>query len=100
LLAFDDGRFDRTERSEQQGNRTGPGICRLWQETGPPLRYMEHDRAALEQRNIAFFVGRDLSEGLTRQMRRLLHLPERNELDPIWLIHFLQRPAHRHVAGQ
>ena len=34
---------------------------------------VEDDRAGLEQREIAFLIGRDLAERMQRQMRGLLH---------------------------
>ena len=61
---------------------------------------MKHDRAGFEQDEIAFFIGRDLPEGMTRAMRGLLHFGEREQADVIRLADFLQRPAHPHVARQ
>ena len=37
------------------------------------LRDMKHDRPGLEQREIAFLIGRNLPERMERQMRGFLH---------------------------
>src|SRR3954462_1724357 len=61
---------------------------------------MEHDRARLEQAEIAFFVGRNLPERMKRQMRGLLHRLERNKTNLVRLAHFFQRPANARIARQ
>lgn len=64
------------------------------------LRDMEDDRARLQQDQMALFRSRDLSERMQREMRMLLHRPERNEPYLIRLAHLLKRPAHPHIARQ
>ncbi len=64
------------------------------------LRDMEHDRARLEQGEIAFFIGRNLPERMKRKMRGFLHLTERNKTNIVRLAHFFKRPANAHVARQ
>src|SRR5262249_5036462 len=59
---------------------------------------MEHDGPRLEQGEIAFFIGRNLSERMKRSMRRFLHLTERNKTNVVKLAHFFERPANAHVA--
>src|SRR4051812_8421317 len=61
---------------------------------------MQHDRARLEQREIAFLIGWNLPERTERAMRRLLHLAERDKTNVIRLAHFLERPANAHVTRQ
>ena len=67
---------------------------------GMALGDVEHDRAGFEQGEIAFLIGRDLPERMKRAMRGLLHLRERHQADVVGLAHFLERPAHAHVARQ
>ena len=62
------------------------------------LRDMQHDRPRLEQSEIAFLIGRNLSERMQRSMRGFLHLAERNKPNVVRLAHFLERPANAHVA--
>src|SRR5215212_11068359 len=64
------------------------------------LRDVEHDRPRLEQGEIAFFVGRNLPERMKRQMRGLLHRPERNKANLVRLAYFLQRPANPRITRQ
>jgi hypothetical protein len=45
------------------------GIRIVWQQTTMALRDMEHDRPRLEEDEIAFFIGRNLSERVKRTMR-------------------------------
>jgi hypothetical protein len=64
------------------------------------LGNMKHDRARLEQDEIAFFISRYLAERLQRAMRRLLQRAERPQTNLVGLACFLQRPANRHVPPQ
>ncbi len=61
---------------------------------------MQHDRTRLEQSEIAFFIGRNLSERMKREMRGLFYLGERNETNVVRLPDFFERPANAHVARQ
>ena len=64
------------------------------------LRDVQYDRAGFEQGETVFFVSRDLSERVTREMRGLFHLFERHEPNVVNLSDFFERPADRHVARQ
>src|ERR671914_3039639 len=64
------------------------------------LGYMEDDRASLEQGEIAFLIGRDLTERMKRQMRGFLHRTERNKANLVGLARFFERPANARVARQ
>ena len=61
---------------------------------------VEDDRPCLEQDEIGFLVGRNLTERVERQMRGLLHRSKRNRPDFIGLAHFLERPANARIARQ
>ena len=61
---------------------------------------VEQDRACFEEGDLAFFIGRDLTEGIEGEMSRLLHLGAGQEADFIRPADFLQRPANSHVTGQ
>src|SRR4029453_5963299 len=61
---------------------------------------MEYDRPRLEQREIAFFVGRNLTERMKLTMRGFLHLTEREKSNVVRLAHFFKRPANAHVTRQ
>ena len=61
---------------------------------------MEHERACLEQGEIAFLVGRNLTERMQRQMRRFLHRSKRNQANPVGLAHFFKRPANARITRQ
>ena len=61
---------------------------------------MEHDRAGLEQGEIAFFIGWNLPERMKREMGGFLHRGERNKANVVGLAHFFERPANAHVARQ
>src|SRR5215472_17623657 len=65
-----------------------------------PVRDVENDAARLEQGEIAFFVSRDLSERMNRQMCGFLQFAERNETNVVRLADFFQRPANLHIARQ
>src|SRR6476660_7345279 len=64
------------------------------------LRYMKYDRPRLEEGEIAFFVGWNLTERMKRTMRGFLHLTERKKSNVIRLAHFFERPANAHIARQ
>src|SRR5277367_5858738 len=59
---------------------------------------VQHDRARLEQDEIAFFIGRNLPERMKRSMRGFLQRPERNKTNLVRLAHFLECPANAHVT--
>src|SRR6185437_14136055 len=61
---------------------------------------VEDDRTRLEQHQLAFFVGRNLAEGLALEMRGLLHRRERDGTNLIRLADFLERPTDAHVARE
>ena len=61
---------------------------------------MEHDRPCLEQREIAFFIGRNLAKRMKRQMRGFLHRTERNKANLVGLAHFFKRPANARITRQ
>jgi hypothetical protein len=64
------------------------------------LRNMQHDCTYLEQREIAFFIGWDLAEGMKRQMCGLLHRPDRNKANLVRLAHFVECPANAGIPRQ
>ena len=70
------------------------------QEARMALRDVQHDRPGLEQREIAFLIGRDLAERMQRAMRRLLHRAERHKANLVGLADFFKRPAHTRVTRQ
>jgi hypothetical protein len=61
---------------------------------------MEHDRPRLEQSEIAFLIGRNLAEGMTREMRGLLHRAKRHKANLVGLAYFFERPANARIARQ
>ena len=67
------------------------------QQAGVALGDVKHDPAGLEQREIAFLIGRNLAED-ERQMRGLLHHERNREL--VGLAHFLERPANARISRQ
>ncbi len=97
-LEIDDRRLHRTQRGKHPRDGARPGIRIVGQQAGIALRDMEHDRAQLEQSEIALFIGRNLPERMKRTMRGFLHLAERNKTNVIRLAHFFERPANTHVA--
>ena len=54
----------------------------------------------LEQDEIAFLLGRDLAERMTRQVRGFLHRVERNKANLARLAYFFKRPASAHITRQ
>src|SRR4051812_11833082 len=64
------------------------------------LRYMKYDRPRLEEDEIAFFVGWNLTERMKHTMRAFLHLTERKKANVVRLGHFFKRPANTHIARQ
>jgi len=60
------------------------------------LSDMQYDGAGFEEREIAFLIGRDLSERVKGKMRGLLHRLERQKTNLVKLTHFLQS-AQRHA---
>jgi hypothetical protein len=65
-----------------------------------PFVGREHDRPCLEQGEIAFLIGRDLTERMKRQMRGLLHRTKRNKANLVGLAYFLKRPANARITRQ
>jgi predicted mannosyl-3-phosphoglycerate phosphatase (HAD superfamily) len=61
---------------------------------------MEDDRPCLEQGEIAFLVGRNLAEGMKRQMSGFLHRTERNKANLVGLAHFFKCPANAGITRQ
>jgi hypothetical protein len=57
------------------------------------LGNMEDDRPGLEQGEIAFLIGRNLTERMKRQMRGFLHRTERHKANLVGLAHFFERPV-------
>ena len=64
------------------------------------LRDVKHDRARLEEAELAFFVSRNLTEWMQPAMCGFFHRRERKQSNVVGLTHFLQRPANAHVARQ
>src|SRR5690606_4721051 len=62
--------------------------------------YVAHGRPGFEQGEVAFLITGYLAERLTRNVRGLLHLGERDQSDVVGLAGLLERPANRHVARQ
>ncbi len=54
-----------------------------------------HDRARLEQGEVAVLIGRNLPEGVQSHVRRLLHLGERNQPDIVRLSHLFDAQRTR-----
>jgi hypothetical protein len=61
---------------------------------------MEHDRPCLEQSEIAFLIGRNLTERMQRPMRGFLHRLERNKTNLVGLADFFKRPANARITRQ
>src|SRR5690606_12344287 len=99
-IAVEDRRLYGVERGKHPCDRTRPGIRILWQKARMALRDMQHDRARLEQGEIAFFIGRNLPERMKRTMRGLLQRTEREKAYVVGPAHFFERPANRHVTRQ
>src|SRR5262249_1961324 len=78
----------------------GPGIGIVRQQARMAIGDMGHDRSCLEQREIAFLIGRNLAERMKRQMRGLLHRTERNKANLVRLAHFFKRPANARITRQ
>ncbi|MGY2938199.1 hypothetical protein ACVWZK_003341 [Bradyrhizobium sp. GM0.4] len=96
---LDDRRLQRAQRSKHPGDRAGPGVRLRRQQPGVTLGDMEHDRAGLEQGEIAVLVGRNLPEWMQGEMRGFFHRLERNQTHVVRLADLFERPAHPHVAG-
>src|SRR4030095_999888 len=62
--------------------------------------HIEYDRPRLEQGEIAFCVGRNLTERMQPEMRGFLHLLEREQANVVRLAHFFECPANAHVTCQ
>jgi hypothetical protein len=88
------------ERGKHPCDRARPSVGVVRQQARTSVGDVEHDRPCLEQRETAFLVGRDLSEGIKRQMRGLLHRVKRNQANLVGLAHFLERPANARIARQ
>src|SRR3981081_1193265 len=77
--AINNRRLPRVDRGKHPCNRARPGIRIVWQQTRMALRDMEYDRPRLEEREIAFFIGRNLAERMKHTMRGFLHFTEREK---------------------
>ena len=97
---FEDRRFHRVDRGKHPGDCAGAGIGIARQQAGVALRDMEDDRSRLEQRKLAFLIGRNLAERMQRQMRGFLHSAKRNKTNLVRLAHFFKRPANARVTRQ
>ena len=75
-LALEDQGLDRVERGKHPGDRAGARRRIFGQQAAMTRRDVEDDRARLEERDAIFLIGRNLPEGLERQMRGLLHRGE------------------------
>src|SRR6185436_6284856 len=64
------------------------------------LRDTEDDRSCLEQGEVTFLVGRNLAEGMKRQMRGFLHRTKRNRANLVGLADFFKRPANARITRQ
>src|ERR1700704_4555133 len=96
--ALDDRRLQRAERGKHPCDRARPGIRIVWKQACMMLRDVEDDRPRLEQDEIAFFIGRNLPEGMKRTMCGFLHLAERNKTNVVRLAHFFERPTNTHIT--
>jgi hypothetical protein len=72
-VAIKDRRLNRIKGCKHPSDRARPAIRIARQQTRMALRDMEYDRPRLEQREIAFFISRNLPERVKRKMRGLLH---------------------------
>ena len=97
---LEDRRLHRVERGEHPRDRARPRIGILRQQARMALGDVEHDRAGLEQGEIAFLIGRNLAERMKRQMRGFLHRTKRNQPNLVRLAHFFERPANARVTRQ
>ena len=97
---LEDRRLHRVERGKHPRDRARPSIGVVRQQARMSLGDVKHDRARLEQREIAFLVGRNLAERMKRQMRGLLHRAKRDEANLVGLAHFLERPANARITRQ
>ena len=61
---------------------------------------VEDDRAGLEQRKIAFLIGRNQAERMKAQMRGFLLRAKRDKANLVGLAHLFQRPANARIARQ
>ncbi len=87
--------YDRAERGEHPHDRARPRVRVVGQKTRMGLSDTQHNGAGLEQRETAFLIGRNLPERMTRKMRGLLHLRERQKTNVVRLAHFFERPSER-----
>jgi len=97
---INDRRLHRIERGKHPCDRARPRIRIVWQQARMVLRYMENDRARLEQDEITFFIRRDLPERMKCTMRGFLHRTERKKTNVVRLAYFFKRPAHTHITRQ
>jgi hypothetical protein len=97
---FDDRRLHRVERGKHPRDRARPSIGIVRKQARMSLGDVKHDRPCLEQREIAFLIGRNLAERMKRQMRGFLHRTKRNKANLVGLAHFLKRPANARITRQ
>lgn len=98
---IDNRRLHPTFRGKHPCDRAPAGIRIVRQQAGMALRNVEHDGPGLEQGEVAFFVGRNLPEGMRGQVRRFLHLTERKKANVVSLALHIGRGdgRPRFVAG-
>src|SRR5690554_7826764 len=59
---------------------------------------VKRDRPGFKYGQRALLIGRNLPERVKREMFWLFHCRKRHQTNIVWLAHFLERPAHPHVA--
>jgi hypothetical protein len=82
----------------RDGPRPRVGVVR--EQARMVLGDVEHDRARLEQRKIAFLIGRNQAERMKAQMRGLRPRTQRNKANLVGLAHLFKRPANARIARQ
>lgn len=90
----------RIQRGEHPHDCAHARIRTDGEQAGMLFGQVQDDRAGFEQDLVALLPGGNLSEGIPRQVGRLLHFGEGQQLHVIGHAQFLQRPAHAHVTGQ
>jgi hypothetical protein len=83
-------RFDQVERRDQPLRRAGTGSRIAGHQRPRRLKYVQDDRARLEDLGRLFAIGRDLAEGLEMAVRLTLQIDEIDQLLVIRLSGFLK----------